>query len=121
MLFNSISFIIFLPIVFLLHWFVANKTLKAQNSLLIAASYFFYACWDYRFLFLLIFSTFLDYFTGIKISESKDTRHKKFWLSLSIIINIGFLGFFKYYDFFAVSFAEAISNFGLKADIGTLK
>lgn len=121
MLFNSISFIIFLPAVFLLYWFVVNKTLKAQNFLLICASYFFYACWDYRFLFLLVFSTSLDYFSGIIISESKNKRRKKFWMFLSIIINAGFLGFFKYYNFFAVSFAELVSNFGFKADPWTLK
>jgi len=68
MLFNSLSFAIFFPVVFILYWFVTNKDLKMQNILLLAASYFFYASWDYRFLFLLIFSTLLDYFTGIKIS-----------------------------------------------------
>ena len=68
MLFNSISFAIFLPVVFILYWFVANKSLKQQNFLLLCASYYFYACWDWRFLFLLIFSTLLDYFTGIKMS-----------------------------------------------------
>src|SRR5688572_22663095 len=100
MLFNSLSFAIFLPIVFILYWFVTQRNLKAQNILLLAASYFFYACWDYRFLFLLMFSTFLDYYTGLKISEAQEKSRKKFWLWTSIIVNLGFLGVFKYYNFF---------------------
>ncbi|REG99090.1 MBOAT family O-acyltransferase [Flavobacterium aquicola] len=120
MLFNSLNFAIFLPIVFLLYWFVTNKSLKFQNLLLLASSYFFYACWDWRFLFLLIFSTLLDYFTGIKMSESKDQRTKNFWFWLSISINLGFLGVFKYYNFFIQSFADAVSNFGFHVNPWTL-
>ena len=120
MLFNSLDFCKFLPIVFILYWFVTNKNLKAQNFLLLAASYFFYACWDIRFLFLLIFSTFLDYFTGIKMSESQTIKRKKFWFWLSITVNIGFLGVFKYYNFFAESFAEALSTIGLTVHPWTL-
>jgi len=74
MLFNSVSFAVFLPVVFFLYWFVANKNLKTQNILLLTASYFFYACWDWRFLFLLMFSTWLDYFTGLKMFDAKDKR-----------------------------------------------
>src|SRR6187431_227279 len=121
MLFNSINFAIFLPIVFILYWFVTNKSLKLQNILLLASSYFFYACWDWRFLFILIFSTFLDYFTGIKMSESKNQKGRKFWFWLSISVNLGFLGLCKYYNFFIKSFSEAISNFGLHIDPWTLK
>ncbi|MCZ8090643.1 MBOAT family O-acyltransferase [Flavobacterium sp.] len=120
MLFNSINFAIFLPIIFFLYWFVINKNLKLQNILLLVSSYFFYACWDWRFLFLLFFSTFLDYFTGIKMQESSNQKSKQFWFWLSIIINLGFLGVFKYYDFFAISFAEALSNFGIKVNPLTL-
>ncbi|MFM9987024.1 MBOAT family O-acyltransferase [Flavobacterium sp.] len=121
MLFNSINFAIFLPIVFILYWFVTNKSLKWQNALLLVSSYFFYACWDWRFLFLLIFSTFLDYYTGIKMSDANNQKSKKFWFWLSISINLGFLAIFKYYNFFATSFAEAISNFGLQINPWTLK
>lgn len=121
MLFNSIDFAIFLPIVFILYWFVTNKSLTAQNILLLLSSYFFYACWDWRFLFLLIFSTLLDYYTGIKMSEAKNQRLKKSWFWLSISVNLGFLGVFKYYNFFAESFAEAIGNFGIHAEIWTLQ
>lgn len=121
MLFNSISFAIFLPIVFILYWFVMNKSLKLQNILLLVASYFFYSCWDWRFLFLLIFSTLLDYFTGIKMSDATNQKSKRFWFWLSISVNLGFLGVFKYYNFFAESFAAAIANFGFYVSPWTLK
>lgn len=121
MLFNSLSFAIFLPVVFLLYWFVAKKSLKLQNILLLIASYFFYACWDWRFLFLLVFSTLLDYYTGIKMSDTKNQNIKKFWFWFSISVNLGFLGVFKYYNFFAASFADAVSNFGLTISPWTLK
>lgn len=114
MLFNSVAFAIFLPIVFIFYWFITHKSLKFQNFLLLTASYYFYACWDWRFLFLLMFSTLLDYFTGLKMSESHNKKNKKFWLWLSISINLGFLGLFKYYNFFAESFAGFISNFGFQ-------
>ena len=120
MLFNTISFALFLPIVFILYWFVTNKNLKLQNILLLVSSYFFYACWDWRFLFLLIFSTLLDYFTGIKMSDATSKSQKKFWFLLSIIINLGFLGIFKYYNFFIDSFQDLISNFGFQINPYTL-
>jgi len=114
MFFNSLSFALFLPIVFGLYWFVFNKTKSTQNALLIVASYYFYSCWDWRFLFLLVFSTFLGYYTGIRIEKSSTATSRKFWLWLSIIANIGFLGIFKYYNFFAFSFSEALNGIGLQ-------
>lgn len=119
MLFNSISFAIFLPIVFALYWMIKNK--RNQNILLMLASYYFYACWDWRFLFLLAFSTFLDYYTGLKIENSEKKSSKKFWFWLSISVNLGFLGFFKYYNFFAESFAEFVSGFGLHTSAWVLQ
>lgn len=121
MLFNTLDFAIFLPIVFILYWFATNRNLKFQNILLLVASYYFYSCWDWRFLFLLVFSTFLDYFTGIKICDSNTRSKKLFWLWLSVGINVGFLGFFKYYNFFVSEFARAISNLGYTIDPWTLK
>ena len=121
MLFNSINFAIFLPIVFLLYWFVAKNTLKFQNVLLLVASYYFYACWDFRFLFLLIFSTLLDYYSGIKIENSTSEKNRKFWFWLSIGINLGFLGIFKYYNFFVDSIQDVVSVFGHKIDMWTIK
>lgn len=115
MFFNSIAFAIFLPIVFFLYWFVFNKTKSTQNALLIIASYYFYSCWDWRFLFLLVFSTFLDYYTGIQIEKGKSERSRKFWFWLSILVNLGFLGIFKYYNFFAASFSDLLNSAGFKA------
>ena len=120
MLFNSINFAIFLPIVFILYWFVTNKNLKLQNALLLVASYFFYACWDWRFMFLLMFSTLLDYFTGLKMQDAENQKGKRFWFWLSVIVNLGFLGVFKYYNFFVESFAEAVSHIGLQVNPWTL-
>ncbi|MDD4293536.1 MAG: MBOAT family protein, partial [Bacteroidales bacterium] len=120
MLFNSISFVIFLPVVFFLYWFVAKNNLRLQNILLLVSSYFFYACWDWRFLFLLVFSTFLDYYTGLRIHQATRPRARTIWLWISIIINLGFLGAFKYYNFFSQSFAEGIDLLGIHTSIATL-
>ncbi|WP_418263864.1 MBOAT family O-acyltransferase [Flavobacterium faecale] len=115
MFFNSLTFAVFLPIVFILYWFVFNKTKSSQNLILIVASYYFYSCWDWRFLFLLVFSTFLDYYTGIQIEKSANDKSRKFWFWLSIGVNLGFLGLFKYYNFFASSFAEMLNGVGFKS------
>ncbi len=121
MLFNSLSFAFFFPIVFILYWYLNKKNnLIFQNLFLLVASYFFYACWNLSFMFLLIFSTLLDYYTGIKIHDESNIRKKKIWLWVSIGINLGFLGIFKYYNFFAISFAELLSHFGIKLDLWTL-
>ena len=121
MLFNSLSFALFLPIVFILYWFVAQRNLKAQNILLLVSSYFFYAFWDYRFLFLLIFSTLLDYFTGIKMDEVQSEKGKKFWFWLSVCVNLGFLAVFKYYNFFIGSFAAGLERLGIEVNVWTLQ
>jgi alginate O-acetyltransferase complex protein AlgI len=113
MLFNTLNYALFLPIIFILYWFVLNRNYRIQNILLLISSYFFYACWDWRFLFLLIFSTLLDYFTGLKMSNSTSLNKKKYWFWLSVLVNLGFLGFFKYYNFFANSFATLFSHFGI--------
>jgi len=121
MFFNSVHFALFLPIVFMLYWALSKKSLTYQNLLLLVASYFFYACWDWRFLFLLIFSTALDYFTGIKMYQAQTISSKKFWFWLSIFVNLGFLGIFKYYNFFADSLASALESIGFHANFWTLK
>lgn len=120
MLFNSLSFAIFLPIVFTVYWLLKNNY-RWQNILLLVASYYFYMAWDWRFGFLLLFSTLLDYYTGLKMHQSSNPNGRKFWLWLSIGINLGFLGFFKYYNFFIESFTELLQSFGLQANPWTLK
>ena len=121
MFFNSLLFALFLPIVFLLFWLGFSKTKTVQNAFLLLASYIFYSFWDWHFLFLLLFSTFLVYYTGIKIQDRTSTKSKSFWFWASIIVNVGFLGIFKYYDFFAVSFSNLVLNFGFKVSPLTLK
>jgi len=121
MLFNSLAFAVFLPIVFMLYWLAPRGNLKLQNVILLLSSYFFYACWDWRFLFLLVFSTLLDYYTGLRIYTSQDKKSKKYWLWLSICINLGFLGIFKYYNFFIDSFADGLSLLGFSANFSSLQ
>lgn len=112
MLFNSIDFAIFLPIVFILYWFATNKSLKLQNLLIVLASYFFYGWWDWRFLSLIVFSTLVDYTVGLALSREEHKLKRKLLLWLSIVVNLGFLGFFKYYNFFLDNFITAFSFFG---------
>jgi alginate O-acetyltransferase complex protein AlgI len=91
MLFNSLDFAIFLPIVFLLYWFTVNNNLKAQNSLLLIASYFFYSWWDWRFLILLVSLSLTNFLIGIWIEKNESNRKGKIWLITGLIINIGVL------------------------------
>lgn len=121
MLFNSIEFGIFLPVVFVLYWFVLNKNLKAQNGLLVLASYFFYGWWDWRFLSLIFFSSIVDFSVGLRLSSTDDKRKRKLLLLASIFINLGFLGFFKYFNFFAESFTDAFTLLGRHIDPIRLK
>jgi len=112
MLFNSIDFAIFLPIVFLLYWFVTNKNLKLQNFLIVISSYVFYGWWDWRFLSLILFSTIVDFLVGLMLSKEENETKRKALLWTSILVNLGFLGFFKYYNFFIENFTTAFSFFG---------
>jgi len=112
MLFNSFEFALFLPIVFITYWFLLKKHLKVQNFFLVAASYLFYGWWDWRFLSLIIFSSTIDYFVGIGMMNNNDNRKRKLLLLISIIVNLGFLGFFKYFNFFSESFADAFTLLG---------
>jgi D-alanyl-lipoteichoic acid acyltransferase DltB (MBOAT superfamily) len=112
MLFNSLDFAIFLPIVFILYWFVLGKNTKGQNLLLALSSYVFYAWWDWRFLSLILFSSLVDYFVGLQLSKTDDQNKRKLLLWTSVIVNLGFLGFFKYFNFFIENFNGAFSLLG---------
>jgi alginate O-acetyltransferase complex protein AlgI len=120
MLFNSIEFVLFLPIVFLLYWFGTKRNIRMQNILLVAASYFFYGWWDWRFLSLIIFSSVVDYSVGIALGKTSDEKRRKLLLLASVLVNIGFLGFFKYFNFFAESFAQAFTFLGRPIEAGRL-
>jgi alginate O-acetyltransferase complex protein AlgI len=112
MLFNSIEFALFLPIVFILYWFVCHRNLKIQNTLLILASYVFYGWWDWTFLSLIVFSSMVDYYVGIGFSKTKKQRNRNILLIISVTVNLGLLFYFKYFNFFIESFTEAFTFFG---------
>ena len=97
MLFNSVEFFGFFLVTYTLYW-VCNH--KAQNRLLLVASYVFYGSWDWRFLTLIVVSTVVDYYCAQRIVASSRYRTRKIFLALSIATNLGILGFFKYFNFF---------------------
>ncbi|MFD2203498.1 MBOAT family O-acyltransferase [Shivajiella indica] len=121
MLFNSIDFAVFLPIVFILYWFATQRNLKYQNFLVVVASYVFYGWWDWRFLFLIIFSTIVDFLIGIKLANTDNPIKRKGLLWTSMLVNLGFLGFFKYYNFFLDNFVTAFSFFGKEIHASSLE
>ena len=116
MLFQSIEFLIFLPIVFLLYWFVF-KRLKYQNLLVLVASYIFYGWWDWRFLILIAITSALSYLSGILIKKFDDSPKKTKWISVgNIILNLLILCVFKYFNFFVGSFVQLFNLFGMHLD-----
>jgi D-alanyl-lipoteichoic acid acyltransferase DltB (MBOAT superfamily) len=121
MVFNSITFAIFLPVVFLLYWFVTNRNVRLQNILLIAASYFFYGWWDWRFLLLLAFTSLVDFGVGYGLNKTDDTRRRKMLLAITLVSNLSVLFFFKYFNFFTDSARELMSLCGWRADFVTIK
>ena len=120
MLFNTIDFAIFLPIIFILYWFVINKNILRQNLLITISSYVFYGWWDWRFLSLIAFSTAVDYIVGNKLSITQNKNSRKLLLFTSVFVNLGFLGFFKYYNFFLENFVDAFSFFGYSINSNSL-
>ncbi|MEM7658976.1 MAG: MBOAT family O-acyltransferase [Bacteroidota bacterium] len=121
MLFNSFEFALFLPLIFFLYWFVFKSNLKMQNALIVLASYVFYGWWDWRFLGLIFASSVADFIIGQRLFDSDKEKTRKFYLILSLSINLGILGFFKYYNFFVDSAVEAFSIFGLQMHASTLQ
>jgi alginate O-acetyltransferase complex protein AlgI len=120
MLFNSIDFAIFLPIVFTIYW-LTKRNYKLQNLWIVIASYFFYACWDWRFLSLIVFSTLVDYSVGRRLEIENKKNRRKILLWISIFVNLGFLGFFKYYNFFLDNFIHAFSFLGYEIKANSLQ
>ncbi len=111
MLFNSLEFLLFLPIVYLLYWFVSNRNLKLQNALILVSSYVFYGWWSWKFMGLLLLSTLLDYTYGFWVA-SENRKKATFFLWLSVLNNLGILAIFKYYNFFAEQFQFGLSALG---------
>jgi len=136
MLFNSFAFAIFFPLVFILYWTIFNrKNVKVRNLFLLTASYVFYGWWDWRFLSLIIISSLMDYLLGKHLYNlnqqenvaNGDTvaikdilRKKKIWLWVSIVVNISFLGFFKYFNFFADNLADLLALLNVHLSATTL-
>ncbi|OMP30229.1 MBOAT family protein [Mangrovimonas sp. DI 80] len=112
MLFNSIDFALFLPIVFLFYWFVFNKSIKGQNIFIVVVSYVFYGWWDWRFLSLIFLSTTVDYVIGLQLSKTEPIKRRQLLLLTSVAVNLGLLGYFKYSNFFLENFVQAYTFFG---------
>src|SRR5690554_547237 len=114
MLFTTTAFLIFLLIVLPLYFALPHRL---QNAMLLVASYVFYGWWDWRFLFLLLFSTVLDYLVGLGLVAPSLHRYRKTMLVSSIVVQLGLLGVFKYYDFFAGSLAELFAQLGWQVEL----
>jgi D-alanyl-lipoteichoic acid acyltransferase DltB (MBOAT superfamily) len=121
MLFNSLDFAFFLPIVFVCYWIFGKHSLKFQNIILVVASYIFYGWWDWRFLSLIFLSTLVDYTIGLQLEKVTKNLQRKALLISSIIINLGILGSFKYYNFFIENMVSAFSFFGNEIEINALR
>src|SRR6478735_1995597 len=118
MLFNTFHFAYFFAILFPLYWILPHRP---QNYLLLAASYYFYACWDPRFLSLLILSTVMDYGCGLAVDRIDEPRKRKMFVALSMALNLGMLGYFKYYNFFAESLQVALARAGMSVPLSQLQ
>lgn len=121
MLFNSLTFAIFFPIVFFIYWFVLKNSQKKQNIFLLIASCFFYGYWDWLFLFLLAISTLLCYYDGFRINNVLSKTSRKIGMIIFAIVNLFFLVFFKYFNFFIDSFQGLLQISDLTVDIHILK
>ncbi|MAY36481.1 MAG: membrane-bound O-acyltransferase family protein [Spongiibacteraceae bacterium] len=120
MLFNSLEFALFLPLVFALYWLIPRHYISSQNLLILCASYGFYAWWDWRFLGLILLSSTADYAVGLALSRSEKPAPRRCWLALSLIVNLGLLGFFKYYNFFVDSLVTAFHGIGVELSPASL-
>ncbi len=112
MLFNSLTFLLFFVAVFIIYWLVFNKNTKHQNIFLLVASYFFYGYWDWRFLSLIAISSASDYIIGLAIDKQNNNKKRKQLLTISIIINLTILGFFKYFNFFTDNLLVLLNTIG---------
>ena len=115
MLFNSLEFAVFVPIIFILYWSF-RSSLSVQNYILLIAGYVFYGWWDYRFLSLIFISSFIDYIISLRLSKTDVIRSRKLLLAASIVLNLGMLGFFKYFNFFTQEFSRVFTFFGVSIE-----
>lgn len=120
MLFNSFEFALFLPIVFILYWFVFGKNLRLQNIFIVAISYLFYGWWDWRFLLLIALTSGASYLSGTLIEKYRDQKHARVIAASNIILNLLILCTFKYFNFFSENLSKLVSVFGVELDWVTL-
>lgn len=118
--FDSLDFAIFLPLVFAIYWIIPRKQTLLRNLVILIASYVFYAWWDWRFLSLILFSSLVDYFIAQFIGQTDSVKQRFRLLLVSIFVNLGFLFFFKYFNFFIDSFVESVSFFGFRMEASRL-
>ncbi len=121
MLFNSIQFALFLPVVFAAYWLIGRRNIRLQNLFLLAASYYFYGCWSWKFLLLIVVSSVVDFVVGQLMHDTEKPLRRKLLLAMSLATNLGILGFFKYYNFFIESFVELFAGMGVALNPFTLQ
>ncbi len=120
MLFNSVDFALFLPLVFGLYWLIGAQRVRTQNAFLILAGAVFYGWWDWRFLGLLLFTSGVDFLVALGLEREERTTRRKLFMAVSLVANLGLLGFFKYYDFFITGFNDAFTLLGRPLGLSTL-
>jgi D-alanyl-lipoteichoic acid acyltransferase DltB (MBOAT superfamily) len=120
MLFNSLEFAVFVPLVFIIYWMIKPQQVKLQNAFVLGISYIFYGWWDWRFLILILISSAVDFFVGLALDKTLAVPRRKVLLGISLVVNLGLLGFFKYFNFFTANFAEAFTLLGKPIDPITL-
>ena len=120
MLFNSLEYLIFFPLVFIIFWLIPSRKIKFRNVFLLGCSYLFYGWWDYRFLGLIVLSTLIDFTAALGIANSDKPKVRSIWLGVSVVANLGMLGFFKYYNFFVDSLVASLAMLGVDADVDRL-
>jgi alginate O-acetyltransferase complex protein AlgI len=121
MLFNSSVFLVFFPLVFALHWWMAKNSIRLRNLLLLVASYVFYGWWDVRFLALLAFSSIVDYAVAGAIASTPVLSRRRAYLAVSMVVNLGLLCYFKYANFFIHGFSSLLATLGFQANISSLE
>ncbi len=122
MIFNSITFLIFFFLFFNLYWLINNRAgINLRNTFIVLASYLFYGWWDWRFLSLIVLSSIVDYVIGWQLGKVERPRSRKYLLGLSLLVNLGVLGFFKYFNFFVASFQDLLSVFSLTVSLPVLQ
>lgn len=121
MTFQSLEYLVFLPIVVLIYWTICSRNKTLQNSLIVVSSLVFYGIWDWRFLGLLLITALSTFFAGLWMGKTDNSQKRKALSVGAIVLNIGLLFFFKYYNFFVQAFVDTLSLFGVALNVSTLR